>query len=100
MNERPLLTTPRQNGACSRFADFIRCCGGEPLKLTTYVYLTPNLDEAIWESEIAVGEGPGRVYLVELIGQVEDASELTGLKSPGYPSMSCCSRDPSDLIER
>jgi hypothetical protein len=26
-----------------------------------YVYLTRNLDEAIWEAEIAAGEGPGRV---------------------------------------
>jgi rifampin ADP-ribosylating transferase len=61
---------------------------------TTYVYLTPNLDEAVWEAELAVGEGPGRVYLVAPIGQIEDASELTGRKSPGHPSMSCCSREP------
>ena len=67
---------------------------GEGDRMTAYVYLTPNLDEAIWEAEIAVGEGPGRVYLVESIGRVEDASELTGRKSPGHPSMSCCSRDP------
>jgi hypothetical protein len=59
-----------------------------------YLYLTPNLDEAIWDAELAVGEGPGRVYLVEPIGQVADASELTGRKSPGHPSMSCCSREP------
>ncbi len=67
---------------------------GEGGGMTTYVYLTPNLDEAVWEAELAVGEGPGRVYLVEPIGQVEDASDLTGRKSPGHPSMSCCSREP------
>jgi rifampin ADP-ribosylating transferase len=67
---------------------------GEGDGMTTYVYLTPNLDEAVWEAELAVGEGPGRVYLVEPIGQVEDASDLTGRKSPGHPSMSCCSREP------
>jgi len=60
---------------------------------TTYVYLTPNLDEAIWEAELAVGEGPGRVYVVEPMGQV-DASDLTGRESAGHPSMSCCSREP------
>ncbi len=63
-------------------------------KMTTYVYLTPNLDAAIWEAEITVGEGPGRVYIVEPIGQIEDASELTDQKSPGHPSMSWRSREP------
>ena len=63
-------------------------------RMTTYVYLTPNLDAAIWEAEIAVGEGPGRVYIVEPVGQTEDASDLTDQKSPGHPSMSCCSRKP------
>jgi rifampin ADP-ribosylating transferase len=58
------------------------------------VYLTSNLDEADWDAEIAVGDGPGRVYLVAPIGQVENASELTGWKSPGHPSMSRCSREP------
>jgi len=62
--------------------------------IATYVYLTPNLDEAIWEAEIAVGEGPGRVYIVEPIGQIGDASDLTDRKSAGHPSMSCCSREP------
>jgi rifampin ADP-ribosylating transferase len=63
-------------------------------RIATYVYLTPNLDEAIWDAEIAVGEGPGRVYMVEPIGQIGDASDLTGRKSAGHPSMSCCSREP------
>ena len=67
---------------------------GERDKMTSHVYLTPNLDEAIWEAELAVGEGPGRVYIVEPIGQIGDASSLTGQKSAGHPSMSCCSREP------
>jgi len=46
--------------------------GGD--EITTYVYLTPNLDAAIWEAEIAVGEDQARVYIVELIGEVEDIS--------------------------
>jgi rifampin ADP-ribosyltransferase len=67
---------------------------GERDRITSNVYLTPNLDEAIWDAEIAVGEGPGRVYIVEPIGQIRDASDLTDWKSPGHPSMSCCSREP------
>ena len=63
-------------------------------RMTTHVYLTPNLDEAIWDAELAAGEGPGRVYIVEPIGQIGDASDLTDRKSPGHPSMSCCSGEP------
>nr|BAG82736.1 putative rifampin ADP-ribosyl transferase [uncultured bacterium] len=73
---------------------------GDPLDvgdrggMTTYVYLTPKLDEAIWSAEIAAGEGPGRVYIVEPTGPIEDAAELTEQKSPGHPSMSWYSRAP------
>jgi rifampin ADP-ribosyltransferase len=72
---------------------------GERDRMATYVYLTPNLDEAIWDAELAVGEGPGRVYIVEPIGPIGDASDLTDRRSgnskpPGHPSMSCCSREP------
>ena len=68
--------------------------GGQRGRIAAYVYLTPNLDEAIWEAEIAAGEGPGRVYIVEPIGQIGDASDLTERKSAGHPSMSCYSREP------
>ncbi len=61
---------------------------------TTYVYLTPNLDAAIWEAELAVGEGLGRVYIVEPLGQIEDAPELTDRKAPKHLSMSYRSREP------
>ena len=43
---------------------------GEQDGMTTYVYLTPNLDAAIWEAELAAGEGPGRIYIVEPTGQI------------------------------
>lgn len=67
---------------------------GERDRMSAYVYLTANLDEAIWEAEIAAGEGPGRVYIVEPTGQIGYVSELMSQRSPGYPSMSCCSREP------
>jgi hypothetical protein len=62
--------------------------------IATYVHLTRNLDEAIWEAEIAAGEGPGRVYTVEPIGEIEDAYDPTDRNSVGHPRMSCCSREP------
>ncbi len=68
--------------------------GAEPDGVAAYVFLTANLDEAIWEAELAVGDGPGRVYRVEPLGRIEDASDLTGRRPGGHPSMSCCSREP------
>lgn len=66
--------------------------GGD--KMSTYVYLTPNLDAATWEAEIADGEGPGRVYTVEPTGQVQNAADVMDQKSPGHPFMSYCSLAP------
>jgi Rifampin ADP-ribosyl transferase len=74
--------------------DLIEPSGGKCDGTTTYVYLTCSLDAAIWESEIALGEGPGRVYVVEPVGQIENASKLASQKSPGHPWMSCRSREP------
>jgi rifampin ADP-ribosylating transferase len=62
--------------------------------MSSYVYLTPNLDGAIWEAEVAAGEGPGRVYVVEPAGQIEDTSGLTDQGAPAHPSMSWRSREP------
>ena len=59
-----------------------------------YVYLTPTLDAAIWDAELAIGEGAGRVYVVEPTGAIEDASDVAGQKPPGHPSMSWRSRAP------
>src|SRR5262245_33043736 len=64
----------------------------------SYVCLTANLDEAIWDAEIAAGEGRGKVYIVEPLGQVEDVSHLTDQKTLGHPSMSCRSREPLRVI--
>lgn len=64
---------------------------GERDQVATYVYLTPNLDAAIWEAELAAGESPGRVYIVEPTGQIEQDPEL---KSVGSPTMSYRSREP------
>jgi rifampin ADP-ribosylating transferase len=72
--------------------------GGERGGPAAHVFLTSNLDEAIWDGELAGREGDARVYVVEPLGAVEDAAELPGWKSPGHPTMSRCSREPLRVV--
>ena len=60
----------------------------------SYIYLTATLDAAIWGAELAVGEGPGRIYIVEPTGPIEDDPNLTDKKYPGNPTKSYRSRNP------
>ncbi len=59
-----------------------------------FVYLTATLDAAVWGAELAVGEGPGRIYTVEPTGPIEDDPNLTGKKFPGNPTKSYRSHEP------
>jgi hypothetical protein len=52
-------------------------------KQAVYVYLTATLDAATWGAELALGEGPGRIYTVEPTGRIE-----------GNPTKSYRSREP------
>ena len=63
-------------------------------KKAAFVYLTATLDAATWGAELAVGEGPGRIYVVEPTGPIEDDPNLTDKKFPGNPTKSYRSRDP------
>lgn len=63
-------------------------------KKASFVYLTATLDAAIWGAELAQGEGPGRIYLVEPTGPIEDDPNLTDKKFPGNPTRSYRTRDP------
>jgi rifampin ADP-ribosylating transferase len=63
-------------------------------KKAAYVYLTATLDAATWGAELALGEGPGRIYVVEPTGPIEDDPNLTDKKFPGNPTRSYRSRDP------
>ncbi|WP_431854713.1 NAD(+)--rifampin ADP-ribosyltransferase [Azospirillum sp.] len=63
-------------------------------KSAAYVYLTATLDAATWGAELALGEGPGRIYVVEPTGPFEDDPNLTDKKYPGNPTKSYRSRDP------
>lgn len=58
-----------------------------------FVYLSATLDAATWGAELAVGEGPGRIYTVEPTGPIEDDPNLTDKKFPGNPTKSYRTRD-------
>lgn len=63
-------------------------------KKANYVYLTATLDAATWGAELAVGEGPGRIYIVEPTGPITDDPNLTDKKFPGNPTKSYRSQHP------
>jgi hypothetical protein len=67
-------------------------------KKATYVYLTATLDAAIWGAELALGEGPGRIYIVEPTGPIMDDPNLTDKKYPGNPTKSYRSREPLRVV--
>lgn len=67
-------------------------------KSAAYVYLTATLDAAVWGAELALGEGPGRIYVVEPTGPLEDDPNLTDKKYPGNPTMSYRSHDPLRVV--
>jgi hypothetical protein len=63
-------------------------------KTAHYIYLTATLDAATWGAELAVGEGPSRIYRVEPTGPCEDDPNLTDKKFPGNPTKSYRTREP------
>jgi hypothetical protein len=63
-------------------------------KQAQFVYLTETLDAATWGAELAVGEGPGRIYVVEPTGPIEDDPNLTNKRFPGNPTKSYRTRAP------
>lgn len=67
-------------------------------KKASYVYLTATLDAAIWGAELALGEEPGRIYIVEPTGPIEDDPNLTDKKFPGNPTKSYRSQNPLRII--
>ena len=63
-------------------------------KKAGYVYLSATLNAATWGAELALGDGPGRIYIVEPTGPIEDDPNLTDKKFPGNPTRSYRSRSP------
>lgn len=67
-------------------------------KNAKYIFLTATLDAAIWGAELAIGEGSGRIYLVEPTGQIEDDPDLTDKKFEGNPTKSYRSIHPFKVV--
>lgn len=67
-------------------------------KMANYVYLTATLDAAKWGAELAVGNEPGRIYLVEPTGPIEDDPNLTDKKFPGNPTRSYRTQHPLRVV--
>lgn len=63
-----------------------------------FVYLTATLDAAIWGAELAQGDGPGRIYLVEPTGPFEDDPNLTDQRFPGNITRSYRTREPLRVV--
>jgi Rifampin ADP-ribosyl transferase len=67
-------------------------------KDAAFVYITATLDAATWGAELALGEGPGRIYIVEPTGPIEDDPNLTDKRFPGNPTRSYRTRAPLRVI--
>ena len=67
-------------------------------RVTNYVYFSATLDAGIWGAELARGDGPGRIYIVEPTGPFTDDPNLTDRKFPGNPTKSYRSREPLQVI--
>ena len=66
--------------------------------MAAYVYLSGTLNAAIWGAELALGEGPGRIYVAKATGPIEDDPDLTDKKFPGNPTLSYRSKRPLRVI--
>jgi rifampin ADP-ribosylating transferase len=91
------------HGTKAHFAEGDLIAPGHPSnygarKRGNYVYLSATLDAATWGAELAVGEGRGRVYIVEPTGAIEDDPNLTNKRFPGNPTKSYRSREPFRVV--
>ena len=67
-------------------------------RTANHVYVTATMDAAVWGAELADGEGPGRIYEVEPLGDLEDDPNLTDKRFPGNPTKSYRTRSPVRVV--
>jgi rifampin ADP-ribosylating transferase len=67
-------------------------------RVMNHVYFTATLDAAVWGAELAAGQGPGRIYVVEPLGAFEDDPNVTDKKFAGNPTHSFRSREPLRVV--
>lgn len=71
---------------------------GDLSRATKYIYFAGTLDAAIWGAELALGDAPGRIYVVEPTGAIENDPNLTDKKYPGNPTKSYRSRESLRVV--
>lgn len=71
---------------------------GPTTRTANHVYFARTLDAAIWGAELAAGDGPGRIYVVEPTGPVEADPNLTNARFRGNPTGSFRSRSPLRVV--
>ena len=69
---------------------------GHTERTSPWVYMTATLSPL--GAELAQGDGPGRLYIVEPTGPFEDDPDLTDKKFPGNPTRSFRSRHPLRVV--
>jgi rifampin ADP-ribosylating transferase len=67
-------------------------------RIMNHVYVTATLDAAAWGAEMAPGDGPERIYLVEPTGEIEDDPNVTDKLLPGNPTRSYRTREPVRVV--
>ena len=75
-------------GFTSNFAD----------RKLSWIYFSGRLDAAVWGCELAAGDGPERIYIVQPTGDWFDDPNLTEKKFPGNPTRSYRSRAPLRIV--
>jgi rifampin ADP-ribosylating transferase len=75
-----------------------RASNFEQGRVMNHVYFTATLDAATWAAELAAGDGPGRIYIVEPIGEFEDDPNVTDKRFPGNPTRSFRTREPLRVV--
>ncbi len=108
MPESPKPFVPHENGALLHgtkadlaVGDLLvpgRRMNHDPNRQANHVYVTGTLDAAAWGAELAVGDGPGRTYVVEPTGTLEDDPNVTDKRLPGNPTLSYRTREPVRVI--
>jgi rifampin ADP-ribosylating transferase len=63
-----------------------------------HVYLTRTLAAAAWGAQLARGDAPPRVYVVEPTGELEDDPNLTDQRFPGNPTHSYRTLEPVRVV--
>ena len=67
-------------------------------RIMRHVYVTKTLDAAAWGAELAIGERPARIYVVEPTGALEDDPNVTNKRFPGNVTRSYRTRDPMRVV--